>query len=79
MVSLWILHATSFERKRWMFWTIDLSFYVTNIVSDWSAYNKQRAYNACKDIEFQISESGPVLGRLTVSWSRIRFSRVSQP
>ena len=30
------------QGKRWMFWTIDLSFYVTNIVSDWSAYNKQR-------------------------------------
>ena len=33
-------------------------------------------YNVCKDIEFQMSESGPVLGRLTVSWSRIH-SRVS--
>ena len=51
IISLWncfngfALNSSRHELQgeRWMFWTIDLSFYVTNIVSDWSAYNKQRA------------------------------------
>lgn len=54
------------------------SNYVTPLASDWSFGEKQTRYNVCRNIEYQVSESGPVLGRLIALWSRIRFWRVSK-